>query len=85
MAAIFAPEDKRGRYLAMFSLAWALPATVGPWIAGTVLDNFNPNWVWYGGGILCLLSLSGFLWLHQVTRRRFPAESEIESAPAQAA
>jgi MFS family permease len=30
LAANFAPEAMRGRYMAVFSLAWAIPATVGP-------------------------------------------------------
>ncbi len=84
LAANFAPEDKRGRYLALFSLAWAVPATVAPFIAGTILDNYNPNWVWYGGGLLCTVSLLGFLGLHLTTRQRFLGEPEIKpvSEPA---
>jgi MFS family permease len=70
LAANFAPMDMRGRYLAVFSLAWAVPATFGPGIAGVILDNYNPNWVWYAGGILCALAVLGFLWLHQTTRSR---------------
>lgn len=75
VAARFAPEAMRGRYMAFFSLAWAIPSTIGPWAAGLVLDNFNPNWVWYAGGILCALSASGFLGLHFSTRQRFATGS----------
>jgi MFS family permease len=80
LAANFAPEDKRGRYLALFSLAWAVPATVAPGIAGTILDNYNPDWVWFGGGVLCAVSLLGFLWLHLATRQRF--SQVLETTPA---
>ena len=79
LAANFAPEDKRGRYLALFSLAWAVPATVAPFIAGTILDNYNPNWVWYGGGLLCLVSVLGFLGLYIATKERFLGEPEIKT------
>ncbi len=65
LAANFAPEDMRGRYMAIFGLAWAIPAMVGPWLAGLVLDNFNPNLLWYLGGMLCLLAVMGFSLLHR--------------------
>ncbi|MCP4139516.1 MAG: MFS transporter [Chloroflexi bacterium] len=66
LAANFAPEDMRGRYMAIFSLAWAIPATFGPWLAGQILDNksYNPNILWYLGGIICLVSVMGFCALH---------------------
>lgn len=80
LAANFAPADKRGRYMALFSLAWALPATFGPALAGIIMDNYNPNWVWYVAGIISALAISGFLWLHLSTRERLAAAGE--EAPA---
>ncbi len=73
LAANFAPEDMRGRYMAVFSLAWMIPSTVGAAAAGLIMDNFNPNWVWYTAGIICTLAVMGFLFLHQATRERFRA------------
>jgi MFS family permease len=64
LAANFAPEDMRGRYMAVFGLSWAIPATVGPGAAGYLLDNFNPNLLWYVGGILCAISALGYYLLH---------------------
>jgi len=66
LAANFAPEEMRGRYMAIYSLAWAIPATFGPGLAGLILDNknYNPNLLWYIGGILCLISVMGFYALH---------------------
>ena len=84
LAANFAPEDKRGRYLALFSLSWAVPSTIAPWIAGTVLDNYNPDWVWFGGGALCVISLLGFLWLHLATQQRFSQDSTPAPVTVQA-
>ena len=40
------------------------PATVGPILAGLILDNYNPNLLWYLGGVLCLISVVGFYLLH---------------------
>jgi len=76
LAANFAPADMRGRYMALFSLAWAVPATFGPATAGVILDNYNPNLVWYLGGFLCALAAVGFLGLHVATRERFTKMEE---------
>lgn len=73
LAARFAPEDMRGRYMAFFSLAWAVPSTIGPWAAGLILDNYNPDWVWYAAGIACAISATGFLTLHRSAQKRFAA------------
>ena len=64
LAANFAPEDMRGRYMAVFGLLWMIPATIGPGAAGYILDNYNPNLLWYIGGVLCMISVLGYLLLH---------------------
>jgi len=64
IAVNFAPQDMRGRYMAVFGLTWAIPQTIGPGAAGYILDNYNPNWLWYIGGALCGLSVLAYYWLH---------------------
>lgn len=64
LAANFAPEEMRGRYMAIFGLTWLLPSTFAPMLAGIILDNFNPNLLWYIGGILCAASALAFYALH---------------------
>lgn len=64
LAANFAPEEMRGRYMAVFGLTWLLPSTFAPMLAGIILDNFNPNLLWYIGGVLCAVSALGFYALH---------------------
>lgn len=64
IATNFAPEAMRGRYMAIFGLSWAIPSTVGPGAAGYILDNYNPNLLWYLGGALCALSVLAYYWLH---------------------
>jgi MFS family permease len=54
------PEEMRGRYLAVFGFTWVLPAAVGPLLAGLILDNLNPNWLWYASGLVGALSALGF-------------------------
>jgi MFS family permease len=69
LVAHFAPEEMRGRYMATYGLAWTIPQMLGPVGAGLIMDNYDPNWVWYIGGVLVLVSILGFLSLH----RRVPA------------
>lgn len=71
IAARFAPEAMRGRYMAFFGLSWAVPSAIGPWAAGLILDNYDPNWVWYLGGIICAVAIIGFYALHARTKERF--------------
>ena len=64
LAANFAPEDMRGRYMAVSGLVWSIPATIGPAAAGIIIDNYNPNLVWYIGGLICIISGIGYYALH---------------------
>jgi MFS family permease len=78
LAASFAPQDMRGRYAAIYGLAWAVPSAVGPWAAGLIVDRFDPNWVWYSGGILCAVAALAFLALRKVTPSSNP-QQELRS------
>jgi MFS family permease len=81
LAANFAPDEMRGRYMAIFGLSWAIPSTFGPGAAGYILDNFNPNLLWYIGGILCAVSALSYWALHLKLgkRERFiPKSAETE-------
>ncbi|MPN30219.1 hypothetical protein SDC9_177682 [bioreactor metagenome] len=82
LVARFAPEDMRGRYMATYGLAWTIPQAIGPSAAGLIMDNFDPNWVWYLGGILCLVAIFGFLLL---TRHVPAAKAEEPESTAQPA
>jgi MFS family permease len=80
LAADFAPEDKRGRYMAVFGLLWQVPATIGPTAAGIILDNYDPNLLWYIGGGLCAVAAFAFYLLHLRlgAKERFaPARAEV--------
>jgi MFS family permease len=83
LAADFAPEDMRGRYMAVFGLTWAIPQTIGPGAAGYILDNFNPNLLWYIGGALCGLSVLAYYALHlRLGAKSQFAPAEREPLPA---
>ncbi|MHA1519004.1 MAG: MDR family MFS transporter [Promethearchaeota archaeon] len=77
-----APADKRGRYMAIFGFSWGIPNLFGVVLAGLIMDNFNPNWVWYGAFILSMIAMGGFLVLHRTRKDRFsrgePSKSDVE-------
>jgi MFS family permease len=85
IAANFAPETMRGRYMAIFGLSWAVPSTIGPGAAGYILDHYNPNLLWYLGGAICGLSVLAYYALHLRlgTKPEFaPAKEEAMPVPA---
>lgn len=82
LAAHFAPEDMRGRYMAIFGLSWAIPSTFGPAAAGVIMDNYDPNWIWYACGILAAIGVLGYLGLHLKLGGRFTAEDVHRAQPA---
>ncbi len=67
----FSPEDMRGRYMAVFELSFTIPSAIGPLLAGVIMDNHDPNWVWYGCGILCFVAVVGFIYLHIHAAKRY--------------
>jgi MFS family permease len=73
-----APAEMRGRYIAVSGLSWSIPSATGPLAAGLVLDNYNPNLVWYAGGAIAMIASMGFLVLHTAARARL---AEPQAAP----
>jgi MFS family permease len=81
LAANFAPQEMRGRYMAVYGLSWSIPSTIGPGAAGVILDNLNPNLLWYIGGILCFVAAMGFYFLHlRLGREKRFIQEEAETA-----
>lgn len=60
-----APEDMRGRYSGVMGFSWMIPWMIGPLLAGLIMDNGDPNWVWYGSAILGMIATLGFFWLRK--------------------
>ena len=85
LAANFAPTEFRGRYMAVYGLCWAIPSMFGPGAAGYILDNFNPNLLWYIGGAMCIVSALCFYALHLRlgSQKRF-ADKTKEERPEEA-
>lgn len=70
LIANLAPEDKRGRYNAFANLSWGVPNIFSTFFAGLVMDNLNPNLVWTIAGIICLVTLFGYLLMNQHVQKR---------------
>ena len=65
LVAQLAPEDMRGRYMAVFGFAWVIPVAVGPLLAGLIMDNADPRWVWYAAGLVGLAAAGAFALLQR--------------------
>jgi hypothetical protein len=65
--------------MAVFGLIWMLPAAVGPGAAGLVLDNLNPDLLWYIGGAMWAAAALGFYYLHL----RLGEEKRFAAAPVE--
>jgi MFS family permease len=65
LVAQLAPEDMRGRYMAVFGFSWVIPTAVGPLLAGLVMDNADPRWVWHAAGLLGLVAVVAFVLLER--------------------
>ena len=82
VVAKLSPEDMRGRYMAVFGFSWTIPNAIGPLLAGLVMDNYNPYWVWYGAGIFMLVAAAIFAALQVKSSERFESIQEGADSPA---
>ncbi|HML25025.1 MAG TPA: MFS transporter [Aggregatilinea sp.] len=77
IAARLAPEDMRGRYMAVFGFGFAVASGSGTWLAGQIKESLGFEWVWYLGGIVAGLAALAYLTLQM----RADAEA-FEPVPA---
>ncbi len=75
IVARLAPEEMRGRYMAVSGIAFSLPNMFGPALGGHLLDKFDPNLLWYLAGFACSLGAIGYFILHA----RLPKDSPLLS------
>jgi MFS family permease len=66
LVASFAPEQMRGRYMAIAGLTWGIAFAAGPYLAGWIMDNLDPNLLWIACGILGTLATIGFVVLDRI-------------------
>ncbi len=70
--ASLAPPDMRGRYMSVAGLTWNAAAGIAPVLGGYLSDNIAPVATWYGGFIIGMLGLVGFLILSRRDRTARP-------------
>jgi predicted MFS family arabinose efflux permease len=63
-----APDDKRGAYISVYSIAWSSGFIVGPVVGGWFLDSAQPGLLWLLLAGLASAGLAGV----GLYRRRFP-------------
>jgi MFS family permease len=78
LVAKFAPEDMRGRYMAIGGFSWAVPNMIAPLLAGLILDNLEPHWLWYACLIVGSIAASGYYMLHRQASSRLSLEEQVE-------
>ena len=78
LVASFAPEEMRGRYMAVSGVSWGIPFAVGPYLAGLILDGPNPHLLWYVAGFIGMLSTLAFLALNRIKSRQ---EQKVNHVP----
>jgi len=72
LVASFAPEEMRGRYMAVSGFSWGIPFAVGPYLAGLIMDGAQPRLLWYAAGGIGMLSTFAFLALYRAREKNAP-------------
>ncbi len=70
VVATFSPEEMRGRYNFIYGNSWGISFAVGPYLAGVVMDNYDPNLLWYACGVIGMIAVLGFLILHRTLQTK---------------
>jgi MFS family permease len=70
VVADLSPEEMRGRYNFIYGNSWGISFAVGPYLAGLVMDHYNPNLLWYACGIIGMIAVFGFLALHRTLQTK---------------
>jgi MFS family permease len=68
LAANLSPARMRGRYMGVYGLNWGLGVGIGPVVGGYLNDNVAPVAIWYGGLVIGLSSVIGYLLLTRFLR-----------------
>lgn len=68
LAAKFAPAEMRGRYMAALHFSLSISNLATPYLAGLLIDNYEPRWIWYTCGIIGSMAILGFTSLYLHTR-----------------
>jgi MFS family permease len=76
LVASFAPEDMRGRYMAVSGLSWGMAFAIGPYLAGLLLDSASPNFLWMACGVLGAVTVIGYIVLDKIHHTPAPVAAQ---------
>jgi MFS family permease len=83
IVAHLSPAEMRGRYMATFNFGWVVAAAAGPFLAGLVMDNTDPRWIWFLTFSAALAAASAFLQLERrLAGAARPPDADGAAAPA---
>ena len=68
LVARFAPENMRGRYMAIYGMSWSIPNGFGPILAGVFMQTFAPELFWYVCAVAASVAAWGYISLYRSTR-----------------
>lgn len=80
LVASFAPEEMRGRYMAVSGLSWGMAFAIGPFLAGLLLDSTSPNLLWAACGILGVITMFGYIVLDRIHHSPTPVAAQPSAA-----
>lgn len=80
IAARMAPAAMRGRYMAVYGFSWILPSAAGIFLAGLIMDNYDPRWVWYAAGLVGLIPALAFTLLNRQDALRAEHDRALQAA-----
>jgi MFS family permease len=80
LVARMAPEDMRGRYMAIYGYTFTVASMTGPFLAGLVIDNFDPRILWYFAGTVGVLAMMIFLLLYRQMNADTASELHVQAA-----
>jgi MFS family permease len=80
LVASFAPEEMRGRYMAVSGLSWGMAFAIGPFFAGLLLDSKSPNLLWAACGILGVITMFGYIVLDRIHHSPAPVAAQPSAA-----
>jgi MFS family permease len=76
VVAALSPAHMRGRYQGVFGFAFAAAAMVGPVLGGFVYDSFGSSVLWFGCGVLGVITAIGHLLIAPARRARLAELAE---------
>lgn len=77
LPALIAPVEMRARYIAVGMQALSIRPLLGPSLAGLMMDNADPSFLWYTAGFLCLISTLGYMALGSSFKKTSEATNPV--------